>query len=264
MPDHFDHLPAGMLPMCYPADHTDGVFIPNRAMWYVLELEEYVAFTGDTELAADAKARIYDLLSYFRGYENRDGLLESLPGWVFVEWSRANALTRDVNYPTNMLYAKCKDAIARLYGDPSLSAEAQTLRRVIREQSFTGRFFCDNAYRRDGELIASGECTEVCQYYAFFCDIATPDSHPALWQTLLRDFGYARRQTGKFPEITHANAFVGNYLRLELLDRYGYRAELLDNIRGYFIDMADTTGTLWEHGNPGAGCNHGFASHVLY
>ena len=32
-----------MLPMCYPADHYDGNFIPNWAMWFVLELEEYIS-----------------------------------------------------------------------------------------------------------------------------------------------------------------------------------------------------------------------------
>ena len=40
--ERFAHLPDGMLPMCYPADHYDGNFIPNWAMWFVLELEEYI------------------------------------------------------------------------------------------------------------------------------------------------------------------------------------------------------------------------------
>ena len=38
-------------------------------------------------------------------YENEDGLLENIPGWVFVEWSKANELTDGVNYPSNMLYS---------------------------------------------------------------------------------------------------------------------------------------------------------------
>lgn len=29
LPDHFACLPDGMLPMCYPADHYDGNFIPT-------------------------------------------------------------------------------------------------------------------------------------------------------------------------------------------------------------------------------------------
>ena len=50
LPPGFAHLPEGMLPMCYPADHYDGVFIPNWAIWFVIELEEYQARSGDREL----------------------------------------------------------------------------------------------------------------------------------------------------------------------------------------------------------------------
>lgn len=35
----FRHIPEGMIPMCYPADHNNGNFIPQWAMWYVLEIE---------------------------------------------------------------------------------------------------------------------------------------------------------------------------------------------------------------------------------
>ena len=36
LPDHFESIPEGMLPMCYPSDHNDGVFIPTWAMWFVV------------------------------------------------------------------------------------------------------------------------------------------------------------------------------------------------------------------------------------
>ncbi len=264
LPEKFDHIPEGMLPMCYPADHTDHVFIPNWAMWYVCELEEYVERTGDRELMNDAKDRVYGLLNYFRRFENSNGLLEKLESWVFVEWSKANELTQDVNFPSNMLYSKFKTAIANLYSDKGLAEEAAALRAKIRELSFTGTFFCDNAYRKEKGLELSGICTEVCQYYAFFCDVATPETNPMLWEILVKDFGYDRKETGKYPEIPFANAFIGNYLRLDLLDRYGYETALIDNIRGYFEGMANRTGTLWEHDDTRASCNHGFASHVIY
>ena len=118
--------------------------------------------------------------------------------------------------------------------------------------------------RVDGKLVLSGERTESCQYYAFFCDVATPESHPDLWNTLVYEFGYDRKEKGLYPEIWPANAFIGNYLRLDLLNRYDFKKELYDNIKGYFTYMADQTGTLWEHDGSGASCNHGFASHVIY
>jgi len=47
LPPTFEHLPDGMLPMCYPSDHNDGCYIPNWAMWFVIELEEYAARSHD-------------------------------------------------------------------------------------------------------------------------------------------------------------------------------------------------------------------------
>ncbi len=265
LPETFKHLPAGMLPMCYPADHTDGVFIPNWAMWYGLELCEYLGRAGDTAFIEDAKERMYDLLTYFKPFENEYGLLEKLESWVFLEWSKSNELTQDVSFASNMLYARLLTDLGRLYGDATLIEKASALRETIRSMSMTeSGFFCDNAMRVDGKLVLSGERTESCQYYAFFCDVATPESHPELWRILIRDFGYDRGAKGLYPEIYPANAFIGNYLRLDLLDRYGLNDELYDNIKGYFTYMADTTGTLWEHVGSYASCNHGFASHVLY
>lgn len=265
LPDHFACLPDGMLPMCYPSDHYDGVFIPNWAMWYGVELEEYLTRTGDRTLIDAAKDRMYALLAYFRPFENEYGLLEGLKSWVFVEWSKSNELVQDVSFASNMLYAGFKKAIGTLYGDSALCSEAEALRHTIDRMAMTpDGFYCDNALRRDGQLVLSGGCTESCQYYAFFFDIATPDKNPRLWQILTEDFGYDRQKTGKYPQIYPANAFIGNYLRLDLLRRYGLHDALADNIRGYFLYMAERTGTLWENVGDYASCNHGFASHVLY
>jgi len=265
MPEKFEFIPEGMLPMCYPSDHNDGVYIPNWAMWYALELSEYVKRSGDRVLANDAKDRMFSLLSFFRKYENEYGMLEKLDSWVFVEWSKANSLVQDVSFASNMLYASFKDVLADLYGEDTLRFEASELRKKIAEMSMTeSGFFCDNAYRVDGKLVLSGERTEACQYYAFFFNIATPESHPKLWKTLVEDFGYDRDEKGIYPEIWPANSFIGNYLRLDLLMRYGLKNNLYDNIKGYFTYMAETTGTLWEHTGTYASCNHGFASHVIY
>ncbi len=264
-PEQFYNLPAGMLPMCYPADHYVPSFIPNWAMWYLLELEEYLGRTGDRALIDAAKERMYALLSYLRGFENEYGLLEQLEGWIFVEWSEANKLVQDVSFCSNMLYAAFKRTLARLYGDEALTREAEAIKKNILELSMTpSGFFCDNAYRKDGKLVLSGERTETCQYYAFFFDVASPETHPQLLKTMIEDFGYDRKITGKYPEIHPSNAFIGNYLRLELLLRFGYREELYNNIKGYFSYMAETTGTLWEFVGTSASCNHGFASHVIY
>ena len=275
LPDSFRALAKGMFPMCYPGDQYDGGYIPNWAMWLVLELEEYLARTGDRKFVDDAKPRIMALVDFFKGYENKDGILEKLDRWVFVEWSEANNLVQDISFPSNMLYARMLVAVANLYGDDSFREKAKHIKEYINANAMTDEgFYCDNAvYGEDGIARLSGKCTETCQYYAFFCDITSPEENPELWNRMVHDFGPERVVPHNWPEIKEdakwrhiyaSNAFIGNYLRLDLLHRYGEHEKLVENIRGFFIKMATLTGTLWENETPTASCNHGFASHVLY
>lgn len=270
IPGQHPDLPDGMLPMCYPSDVIGGEFIPNWAMWYVLELSEYLERTGDVEFIEGVRERVYALCNYFKGFENELGLLEGLKGWIFVEWSKCNSLVQDVSFPSNMMYAHMLRCVAGLYGDKALADKADKIKKTVNEIAMTeSGFYCDNAVRDgEGKLVLSGERTETCQYYAFFCDFATPETHKELWDRLVYEFGYDREKTGKYPEIYPAAPFVGNYLRLDLLHRYGYFNKLYGDIRGYFEYMADRTGTLWEHARVDAygscSCNHGFASHVIY
>ena len=264
--EEFKHLPKGMLPMCYPADHYNGNFIPNWAMWFVLELGEYFERSGDRTLVDIAKKRIYDLLDYFAIYENAFGLLEGLKGWVFVEWSRANDddVVQKINYPTNMIYMKMLQVIAELYDDNKLKEKATKIKQVIRERSKKDVFYTDNEQKINNEYVNPGNYSEVWHYNAFYTGVATKEEDAELWKILQEDFGYQRKETCLYPEVAFANAFIGNYLRIELLYRDGKFDEVLDNIRGYFIGMAKETGTLWEHDKPEASCNHGFASHIIY
>jgi len=264
LPPSFAHLPEGMLPMCYPADHYDGVFIPNWAIWFVIELEEYQARSGDRAMVEALRPRLEALREYFQQFKNADGLLEKLQSWVFVEWSQANSFVQDVSYPSNMLYAAALAAAGRMYDQPGLLHEAEQIRETIRRQSFDGEFFVDNAIRKDGRLEVTRNRTEVCQYFAFFFDVATPQTHPELWNRLVHQFGPQRKTTKAFPEVHPANAFIGNYLRFELLSRYGHPALIRKELSDYYLYMADRTGTLWENIGDEASCNHGFASHVAH
>jgi alpha-L-rhamnosidase len=267
LPEKFDHIPDGMIPMCYPADFYDGLFIPNWSLWFIIQIDDYVQRGGDPLLVAQLKPRIEKLLYYFEKLENEDKLLEKLDGWIFVEWSKANSFVQDVNYPSNMLYSAALASAHRLYGNAEWAEKSEHIRQTILRQSFNGDFFADNALRKDGKLEVSNNTTEVCQYYAFFFGIATPESHPALWKKLVRDFGPNRNDSIVYPTVFRANAFMGNYIRMDLLSRYHLQSQMLLEIQDYFYYMADKTGTLWEHSGSTSSCNHGFASyigHVLY
>ncbi|MCX6625222.1 MAG: hypothetical protein NTY38_30010, partial [Acidobacteria bacterium] len=264
MPKRYPVLPECVLPMCYPADHANGTFIPNWTLWFVLELEEYLARSGDREMVKAFEPKLLCLFDYFRKFHNSDGLLEKLPSWVFIEWSAANKFVQDVNYPSNMLYAAALAAAGRLYAKPEMVAEAMKIHETIRRQSFDGEFFVDNAVRTGGKLDVTRNRTEVCQYFAFYFGTATSESHPKLWRILRDQFGPSRIREKRFPQIHAANSFVGNMVRAELLSRGGHSQQLLDESVAYLMYMVDRTGTLWENVDADASCNHGFASHIVH
>lgn len=261
LPERFPDIPEGMLPMCYPADHYDGVFIPQWAMWYVVQLEDYLRRNADAEIGL-FRNRCLGLLAYLEKFENEYGLLEGLKGWNFVEWSDANLWVQDVNYPTNMLYAWVLSLVGRWYGLPALEGKASLLRKTILVQSFDGQFFVDNAVRKGTRLEPTRNRSEICQYSAYFFGIAREEepSFARLKQILTMEFGPDRKKQGRYQEVSHANAFIGNVMRMELLFRWGYEHQVLEEIKGYFLYMAQQTGTLWENIDTRASLNHGFAS----
>lgn len=263
LPKSFEYIPDGMIPMCYPSDHNDGVFIANWALWFVVQLQEYKERGGSASLIAALRPRVEKLFKWFERYQNNLGLLEKVPSWVFVEWSKANDFVQDVNFPSNMLYAAALDAAGDLYGIEPWRNQAKRLRTTINDLSFDGTWYVDNAIRQpDGSLAVTRNRSETCQYYAFFFNIASPKSRPDLWRTLTSEFGPKRDPQKVHPEIHISNAFIGNYLRIEVLSRAGMINQILTESATYFGYMADRTGTLWENTDASASCNHGFASHV--
>ncbi len=258
-------IPDAVFPMAYPGDHPTGQFIPNWGMWLLPQLEEYARRSGDKEMIASFKNKVFAFIDYIDTFLNPDGLLENLPNWVFVEWSRANDFVQDVNYPSNMLYTQALDAAAALYNVKALKDRAEMMRKTILQQSFDGKFFRDHAIRQsDGSLTIPADYTEVCQYYAFYFGVATFESHSALWNRLVRDFGPRRNSDKMWKQVFPANAFMGDYLRLELLIRAGEGKQALKDIKDYFLKMAKLTGTLWEHNSPSASCCHGFPCFIDY
>lgn len=262
----FAGVPKGMIPMCYPADAViaEPHWIPNFALWAVLELDEYARRSGDRETVARFRHLADGLLDWFRRYRNADGLLENLPGWVFLGWGgNESDVKYSVSYATNMLYARFLDAFAAVYGRPELTKESESVRRAVRAASWNGEWFRDFAVREaDGSLKVADSCSEGCQYFAFFSGVATPATHPELWKRLCTSFG-PKHGNAAFPKIAQTDLLFGYCLRFDLLSRAGLSVEVLNELKACFLPMAEKTGTLWEamrSTSVGFSCDHGFTA----
>lgn len=261
------HIPARMIPMCYPADHPSGRYIPNCAMWYGIIACEYCIKTGDGAFAAYIKNRLYDVLRFFERYENEHELLEDLESWVFVEWSEANSteFLRGVNFPSNMMYVAMLEAIAKLYGDEKIAEKAKRMRKSIEGLSFNGDFFEDNRIRDAvGDLQLVSHVSEACQYHAFYFGYASQASHPALYKLLEMVFTPERDKTTVYPRIDKANIITGLMMREFIWLKNGERARAIEETKRIFLPMAKATDTLWEHTGDYASCNHGCAAYAAY
>lgn len=253
-------LPQGALPECYPSDVRNGEFIPQWNLWYILEVRDYLLQrkpTADKELF---RAGVYGVLRFFQAYENRDGLLQDLPSWNFVEWSTANEWVQNVNYPTNFLYAAALQAVGEVYGDDALLKKAAEVQRITREKSFDGEVFIDHAIlNADGVLQNTKNSSEAGQYYAIlFGGVELKEPQYAKLQHYVRNSFADFNTEGR--GFVPVNAFIGLYLRILTLMQMGEKDLLKEDLKSFFGGMVASTGTLWEYKQLKGSHDHGFAS----
>lgn len=257
-------IPSKMVPMCYPADFENERYIPNWAMFYMIELYDEFLRSNDMLLANESKDKVINLISFFSKYENEYGLLENLESWVFIEWSKSNDddFICGVNYPSNMLYSLALECAGKLYNNDNWLNKANKMKESIRKLSFNGDFFVDNSIRENGKLIQTKNISETCQYYAFFAKVATAKDYSSLFNTLVNCFGATRDETKIYPNVYKSNAFIGNYLRLIMLIENQRKDLISKECINYFYKMANLTGTLWEMDDTHASLDHCFASYA--
>lgn len=260
-----DTLPKGMMPECYPSDHFTGEFIPNCVFWAIQQILECDYF--DKDVLDKAIVLIENALSAFKKYENEYGLLEDLQGWIFLDWSKANdkEFVCGVNFPSNMHYARILQLCGERFSRPNLVEKAKKIREKIRELSFDGTYFHDNAVRENNRLVRTNNISEACQYYAFFFGVAEAESglYEKLFVNGYEQFVKERDDLG----ISPSGFIHGLLLRLCILSRDKFFDKLYDDIIQFYYAMSVRTGTLWEHPELRWSLNHGInsiaATHVI-
>lgn len=258
-------LPDGALPMCYPSDiKLSGEFIPQWNMWYVIEVADYILKRGHESEKELFRKSVLGVLRFLARHENENGMLEDLPSWNFVEWSKANEWTRNVNYPTNFLYVGVLLAAYALYGDENHKQKALAVREKTKSLAFDGEVFVDHAVRdENGTLINASDTSEAGQYYAMlFGDVSLDEPKYEKLRSHIKNgfLNFAQNLNGR--NYVPVNAFIGRYLRMQTLLKLEEYEILLENVGAFFSGMANTTGTLWEYKDGKGSKDHGFASYA--
>ena len=188
LPDSYPLPEEWMIPMCFPADNPRKSFLPQWPFWLFLEIFEKRKRGRGRDFTGLLEPRFRKYIAGCGRCRNREGFLENLPGWNFIEWSRAEEFFQGVHFPTNMLYRKCLKEAGLCYGDRAFLDQSEELQEKIIERSFDGEWFRDNA--PDGGPLPEkgGNISEICQYYADFClELSDADPRFAGWRKRLLD-----------------------------------------------------------------------------
>ncbi|OAM90287.1 glycoside hydrolase family 78 protein [Termitidicoccus mucosus] len=75
----------GLTKSRYPDGHENWSAIPAYCLAWVTSFEDFYQFTGDLAPAAEFWPNIIMALRWFTRYENKDGLLENVPFWSYID-----------------------------------------------------------------------------------------------------------------------------------------------------------------------------------
>jgi alpha-L-rhamnosidase len=263
-----DTLPDGMIPMCFPADHPNGQFIPNWSLFLLVQLEDYRRMTGDCSLIDMHEARIRALLTYLQQFENEQGLLEDVAGWVFVEWSIANDRTNGINVATNALYQMVLQIAATWYGDNTFQQKAKTIRKHVSHLALhpDGNIYSDQILRdTHNTLFPAFGFSEATQAYLHWTGCLEKEWKEESKRKMIRNMGPYPTEMPRFNGMETSRMFFGYMMRWDCLGEWDILDLMIREMKkvlGYMLEKGP--GTLWEHNHDYYSTCHGFAGYVGY
>ena len=175
--------PDGLLTLCYPAGRDAP--IPAFSCMYFVQMEEYIRYTGDTTLAAQAFPVLTRICETFAAKRLPEGIIENFHGigpsgtyeyWNFYEWSpsmsgRFNETERRLECPLNCFYSLALQSMSKICGALGKNdeaaryrAEADALNAFIvstfynEETKLFNTFAMDEEYRNTYSVLTQSLC----------------------------------------------------------------------------------------------------------
>lgn len=264
-------LEGDYFPTCYPAYYLGAGAIPNWALFLILQLLDYYKFTGDAVFVEKFKVKILGILENFAKYENEFGLLDSLKGWIFIDWSSANDAenTQPISVATNCLYAVALKACAEMYEIESLKTKAENILEILSMKAYSneffsgsGRMFSDSMKVENGELVSNKYISEAAQYYCILAGLDI-NKQKDLISHLFDEFGPDPVCSKLNPSVATANVFIADILRFEALSKFNMKTKISSELKKLFGSMLDNGyDTFWETNNDFNSVCHSFTSYA--
>lgn len=246
--------PPDLIHIAYPM-HLKffNAVIPTQPLFWILHTGLYERCSGDTDLVRTVLPAIRRNLAVMDGWCNSDGLLESIPSWMFFDY--ANIRSDGVSVTLNGTYARTLREAARLERLAGETTRAEALEKHASQvcdslnRLCPGDAFYPDVLVRDPQrkLVPSREACETTQYFVLWGDVPPPDRQRRMWQALRDDFlPTPLKRVQPIRGLTRAGLYPFPQ-RLEAAARLGDHASLVRDTKAMFLPMVDSPpGTLWE------------------
>lgn len=275
-------MPTKMMDNSFPScccggDKQEEILMFTWNLFVLLELTDYYMRTADEELKDEFELRVRDWMQAAAYFENDIGLLENIPGSLFLDWSVANKkeYTEPISAPTNTLYAMVLKRLGQMYENEKFITKADRIYFILREHYNKSEdtkfdvftmypYMSDALCFQDGELLSKEVYSEAAQYYYLWTNMLNRKLAPNLVKRLLEEMGPS---PDKFRGIAHLSVgncgiFFGYMIRFEVLSMLGEYERLFQEINvlcGHMLKQEP--GTFWESMNGEDSRNHGFGAH---
>lgn len=219
--------------------------IMDYSFYWFLGIYDYYKFTGDRQFVAELYPRMKTLMDYINGRQNKDGLLEWMPGdWIFIDWADKLSKEGEVSFE-QLLYCRSLETMAlcaTLAGDSDgarvYEIHAASLRTKIFDLYWNKDKHALVHSRIDGKQ--TDNVTRYANMFGIFFDYFTPEQKLEVKQhVLLND---------KINKITTPYM---RFYELEALCAMGEQPYVLKEMKNYWGGMLKLGATsFWEEYNP--------------
>lgn len=137
----------GHLPMCYPSAASRGV-IPDFQAVYALAVHRFYEITQDLDTVRTCIGAAETAINDLRTACNQDGLLDQVPGWLFIDNS-FHLSRRPCSSALNAIYAGALRSLADLHQALNQNQQAEDYQQQYQDvrKAFRQAFVTENTLR---------------------------------------------------------------------------------------------------------------------
>ncbi len=244
--------PDGLIRLCAPTEASpDALAIPSFSCAYIMQMAEYIAYSGDKSLAEQYFPVLTKVMAAFAAQMQPCGVIECFHGggiWNFYEWT--DTMTGYIGeYEThlNAFYSialKYMADICIALGKPAEAERYLALRPPLHEAMVKVFYNPKTKLFESFDVAYRGTYTVLTQALCVLCGAADGVDTSAIMPLLVTN-GQGEKDQTAIPNTYSMNAF--RFDALLHIDRAAYASVILDELDREYLRMLRAGATsVWE------------------